>query len=237
MTAASNVEWKTYGDLDYGASHDYARGLQEWALLREHLRQYGLAGHDAALEVGCGGGRLTNAVAQDFATVHACDVAPARLEQVRQIPNAAKVVTHLLTSPILPVEAATVDLCFSTHVMQHISDARVVDRYFAECFRVLRPGGVACIHVPVIGAHHFTGTLGETLKWYGKNAVKAAVLPVTRLLMRGGVKRLPWRIDYYRRFSYAQLLPYLKSLGFADVQLRILDWDDVHSYVFARKPV
>jgi SAM-dependent methyltransferase len=234
----SNVEWKAYAALDYGASHDLPKGIAEWEMLRDHvLRQYRLDRTDAALEVGCGGGRLTNAVAQDFAVVHACDIAKERLDQVKQVPNAAKIETHLLTTPVFPLESATVDLCFSTHVFQHIENIEWVNRYFEDAYRVLRPGGAICIHIPVVGAHGFTGRLRETLRLRAKAAAKTVALPVERKLIHAGVRNgLPWRLDYYRIFNFADVLPQLERLGFADVQLRILPWDGGHSYVFARKP-
>jgi hypothetical protein len=92
------------------------------------------------------------------------------------------------------------------------------------------------VHLPVIGAHGLTGGLWEQLRWHGKAAVKQVVLPITRLLMKMGFRRLPWKIDHYRLFSFVKLERYLRRVGFADVELRILPWDEGHSYVLARKP-
>lgn len=49
---------------------------------------------------------------------------------------------RLLTSDEWPIESATVDLCFSDCVLEHLSQP---DRFFAEARRALRPGGYLCI--------------------------------------------------------------------------------------------
>jgi ubiquinone/menaquinone biosynthesis C-methylase UbiE len=233
--SASNTEWQVYAELDYGASHDLLLGLEEWALLKNHLRQYGLDSMSNCVEVGCGGGRLTNALAGEFARVHALDISPNRIEQARKVPNAHKVTFYLVEQPIIPLAANTCDLCISTHVLQHISDISVVEAYFREMFRVLRPGGCILVHVPAIGAHQMTGELIEVARRYGKEFVKHAVLGVTRKLMQLGLRRLPWKIDHYHVFSFVRLKALLTELGFTDVEFRILSWAGGHGYILARK--
>lgn len=47
----------------------------------------------------------------------------------------------------LPFEAASVDLVYASHVLEHVDDDR---RAIAEIVRVLRPGGVAILPVPIV---------------------------------------------------------------------------------------
>jgi len=44
-----------------------------------------------------------------------------------------------------PVESGTVDVCVSDNVLEHVADP---DRFFSECQRVLKSGGVVCIRTP-----------------------------------------------------------------------------------------
>jgi ubiquinone/menaquinone biosynthesis C-methylase UbiE len=233
-SSASDIEWRTYGELDYGASDNLSAGLEEWSLLKAHLHQLGLDPMQTCVELGCGSGRLTNALAQDFAQVHALDVSPHRLDLTNRVPNSINVACHLVQEPVIPLADGSCDLCISTHVLQHVSDMRVVEKYLYEMRRVLRPAGLAVIHAPVIGAHGMTGSLSEVMRRRGKEVVKRGVLAITRLIMRAGVRRLPWKIDHYRVFSFVQLSDSLRQCGFSSVELRILPWAGGHAYIFAR---
>jgi SAM-dependent methyltransferase len=230
----SNIEWQVYGELDYGASHDLPAGLEEWSLLRDHLKQYGLDRMTTCMELGCGAGRLTNALAQDFDIVHALDVSDERITQAHTIPNSSKVSFHLVVGPSIPLPDAVCDLCISTHVLQHISDMQVIEAYLREMYRVLRPDGYILLHVPVIGAHGMTGSLAEVIRRRGKEFLKEGVLALTRKLMHMGFHHLPWKIDRYEVFSFVQLDSFLRRLGFVGVELRILPWAEGHAYVFGK---
>jgi SAM-dependent methyltransferase len=56
-------------------------------------------------------------------------------------------VDHKVDIRNLPFEAATYDLVFASHVLEHI---REDDRAIAEIRRVLRPGGIAVLPVPIV---------------------------------------------------------------------------------------
>lgn len=232
--SSSDTEWQVYGGLDYGASHDLQAGIEEWSLLRKHLQQYGLNRMVACIELGCGAGRLTNALAQDFATVHALDVSDHRLRQAKGVPNSGNIHFHLVGGPAIPLADGTCDLCISTHVFQHIAEKKAIEAYLREMHRVLRPDGCILIHVPVIGAHEMKGSLAEVMRRRGKEILKGGALAITRQLMRAGFHRLPWKIDQYRVFSFVEFNDLLSRLGFVGVELRILDWAGGHGYVFAK---
>ena len=236
QTPKSNIEWQAYGRLNYGASNELELGLREWAMLREHLRQYGFEREGVCVEIGCGGGRLTNALAQHMTHVHSLDVSEDRLQRAAALPCAHKCSFHLVSEPVIPLPAASCDLAITTHVLQHIQEKAVSDAYFREMFRVLNAGGVMLVHIPVIGAHGTTGSLRELIFRGAKESAKEVVLTFTRGLMAMGVHKLPWKIDKYRYFEFTETAKFLEGLGFIDIELRILPWDGYHSYVFARKP-
>lgn len=231
----SDIEWQVYGELNYGASHDLAEGIEEWSLLKSHLQHFGLNRMSTCVELGCGAGRLTAALARDFDEVHALDVSPDRIKQGSKMPNSGKVSFHLLREPLIPLADGQCDLCISTHVLQHIADRHVIETYLQEMHRVLSSGGYMLIHVPVIGAHGMTGNVGEVALRRGKEIVKDIVLAITRLLMRAGFHHLPWKIDQYHVFSFVQMDSLLRRIGFTKVELRILPRAGGHAYVFARR--
>lgn len=233
-TASSDIEWRVYGELDYGASHDLRAGAEEWSLLRRHLRQMDFRLGAVCMEFGCGAGRLTAALARDFAVVHAVDISPERVEQARKAVGSDNVMFHLMRDAAVPLPNGVCDLCISTHVLQHLSDGRILRKSLAEMHRVLRPGGYLLVHVPVIGAHGMTGNLSETLRRRSKEMIKAVALFLTRRLMRMGIVRLPWKMDEYSVLSFVELSAFLRRIGFDEIELRILPWSGGHGYIFAK---
>jgi len=190
----------------------------------------------ACAEIGCGAGRLTAALVQDFASVHVLDISPERIEQTRNAVGRSSVSFHLIERPCIPLPNGCCDLCISTHVLQHITSMQVMEVYLCEARRALRPGGCLLVHVPVIGTHGMTGNLSEVMRRRGKEIVKGAVLAITRLLRENGVRRLPWKADHYRVFSFVRLKTRLLEIGFGEIELRILPWAGGHGYVFAKNP-
>jgi SAM-dependent methyltransferase len=52
---------------------------------------------------------------------------------------------RLIEKETWPVEDQSTDLCLADNVLEHISDP---DKFFSECHRILRPGGIVCIRTP-----------------------------------------------------------------------------------------
>jgi ubiquinone/menaquinone biosynthesis C-methylase UbiE len=96
------------------------------------------------LEIGCGVGRVTRALAEVFGTVHAVDVSGEMVRQAREgnrdVPNA-----HFYRNngtDLTVLGNIQVDFCFSSIVFQHIPSREVIDRYVAEVQRLLKAGGL-----------------------------------------------------------------------------------------------
>jgi SAM-dependent methyltransferase len=96
------------------------------------------------LEIGCGSGRITRALAEIFGEVYAVDISGEMIRQARETlrntPNA-----HVLQNngtDLGVLGDIQVDFAFSYIVFQHIPSRQVIQSYVREVARVLRPGGL-----------------------------------------------------------------------------------------------
>ena len=121
-----------------------------------------VAPEDEVVEIGCGLGRITRALAARAASVTALDVSAAMLERAREL-NAGLANVRWLHgdgTTLAGVADAEASACFSHVVFQHIPDPAITLGYVREMGRVLRPGGWSAfqvsndpsVHRPVGGA-------------------------------------------------------------------------------------
>jgi SAM-dependent methyltransferase len=94
------------------------------------------------LEIGCGAGRITRALARLFGEVYAVDVSGEMVAQARQalsdVPNAHIYQNNGMDLSVLgDIE---IDFAFSEIVFQHISSVEIIENYVREVHRLLRPG-------------------------------------------------------------------------------------------------
>lgn len=101
------------------------------------------------VEIGCGIGRMTRALAARFDRVIALDVSPEMIGRARASnPNLANVEFRVGSGMDLDgIPDRSVDVVFSWFVLQHLPRAADVLRYVAETGRVLRGGGTAFLHM------------------------------------------------------------------------------------------
>lgn len=104
---------------------------------------------DVALDIGCGVGRLTRALAQRAKLVYGIDVSNEMIARAREfhqdVPNIRWL--HGDGLSLRPLENGCIDAVVSAVVFQHIPDPEITYGYFREIGRVLRPGGWAAVHV------------------------------------------------------------------------------------------
>jgi SAM-dependent methyltransferase len=104
---------------------------------------------EAVLDIGCGVGRLTRALAHRAARVYGLDVSREMLTLAQRhnavLSNVEWV--HGDGAGLAGVADASVDGCFSHVVFQHIPDPATTLDYVREMGRVLRPGGWALFQV------------------------------------------------------------------------------------------
>jgi cyclopropane fatty-acyl-phospholipid synthase-like methyltransferase len=95
------------------------------------------------LEIGCGAGRVTRALAEQFGEVHGVDVSG---EMITQATNALAGLPHAhvwqnngMDLTVLP-PGLDFDFAFSSIVFQHIPSREVIESYVREVNRLLKPG-------------------------------------------------------------------------------------------------
>lgn len=108
-----------------------------------------LEGSEEVVEIGCGVGRITRALAERGASVRALDVSSRMLELAREHNPDASAISwvHGDGCSLAGIDEASADVCFSHVGFQHIPDPQVTLGYVAEICRVLRPGGWAAFQI------------------------------------------------------------------------------------------
>jgi SAM-dependent methyltransferase len=102
-----------------------------------------------ALDIGCGVGRLTRPLAERAREVYGLDISSEMLELARRH-NADLDNVHWRLGDGLSlsgIDDASIDVCISHVVFQHIPDPAITLGYVAEIGRVLRPGGWAAFQI------------------------------------------------------------------------------------------
>jgi ubiquinone/menaquinone biosynthesis C-methylase UbiE len=121
---------------------------------------------DEVVDIGCGIGRLTRALAARVRRVYGLDVSREMLEEARRhnadVANVEWV--HGDGAGLSVLSDASVDGCFSHVVFQHIPDPAITLNYVREMGRVLRPGGWALFQVSSDPSVHMPRRLARRVK-------------------------------------------------------------------------
>ena len=96
------------------------------------------------LDVGCGGGILSESMARLGARVHGIDVVPGNVEVARQHARQTDLSARyeVITAAALAGRGAAYDVVLNMEVVEHVPD---VAAFLADCARLLRPGGVMVV--------------------------------------------------------------------------------------------
>lgn len=206
----------------------YSTGRADWDDFRRHWAHYWPSLGGRCLEIGCGPGRITHVMAEDFASVVALDVSADMIARAsRVVPD--NVEFRRVGGPRIPLANDQVDAVFSVHVLQHLDGLPAVASYLSEARRVLVPGGSLMVHTELSGASRSLfgrrGRLHNELRlWQSRRA------------LRLGREHTVVRYEVYRPEVIRDLL---NGLGFAQVELRMFPVRSngyQHYFWFARTP-
>ena len=131
----------------------FATGVAVVLELLAHARLLGRpAVQQTALDFGCGIGRLTRALAPHFDRTYGLDIASTMVTEARRLdaelgPSGAEFLVH--EPGRLAARSGSVDLLTCVLVLQHLPSRAAIAGYLREFVRVLAPGGVAVVQLPV----------------------------------------------------------------------------------------
>jgi SAM-dependent methyltransferase len=136
----ANLEWT---DEEFYASGE--KTVSEEVLTDLGNICQGMApGQMRVLEIGCGAGRVTRALAKLFGEVHAVDVSGEMVglarQALQQFPKAFVYQNNGRDLTVVP--ELQFDFAFSSIVFQHIPSREIIENYVAEVHRLLRPGAL-----------------------------------------------------------------------------------------------
>ena len=101
------------------------------------------------LEIGCGAGRITHALANFFGEVYGVDISGEMVERARHalsaLPNAHVFQNNGRDLGVLReagLRDGEIDFAFSYIVFQHIPSREIIETYVREVHRLLRPGAL-----------------------------------------------------------------------------------------------
>lgn len=133
-----------------GADVHLGRPAAAEGQLGDLFDQLGAPVAGTCVEIGCGAGRMTSALAARFRDVVAVDVSPAMIERAAAAVDAPNV-RFLVSGRTLdgvPDGSADAVVCFG--VFQHLPTHAHVQQMLREIARVLAPEGDAFVQLPVL---------------------------------------------------------------------------------------
>lgn len=160
----SRVHWEDMGELDpcwailteSGTKHGkwelpqfFSTGKEEISGLNSMATRLHVPGeHDWALDFGCGLGRVTRALAEQFRHVVGVDISRSMISQAAALNPPANCHFLVNDSETLPFPSRQFDLIYTVLVLQHVPTQDAIRRYIAEFVRVLKAGGLLVMQLP-----------------------------------------------------------------------------------------
>ncbi|NIP17309.1 MAG: methyltransferase domain-containing protein [Xanthomonadales bacterium] len=182
--------WETYGATDplFGVLSDkskrggawdeaefFATGRADIEEALAYLDSIGVAlNKGSALDFGCGVGRLTQALGDQFREVTGVDISAPMVENARRYNRHGEHCRYFVNTEqnLALFDAPSFDFIYTDKVLQHMNP-RAAESYITEFFRILKPGGIALFQVPS-GRRVEPGSLGEAWYNFRKGPLRAA---------------------------------------------------------------
>ena len=159
----------------------------------EFMCKHATVSDKTILDIGCGGGVLSEAMAKSGGHVTGLDVEPDSIETARQHALTNGLSIQYVCSPIenyLPDESGVFDVITCMEMLEHVTDPQLVIQHAS---RLLKPGGLL-----------FLSTINRTIKAYASAIVAAEY--VLNLLPRQ-------THDYEKFIKPSELAMMLRNVG------------------------
>ena len=151
-------------DNNWDVDEFFAAGRAEITEAMSHLSKLGVSVNmGRAMDFGCGVGRLTQALCEQFEGAVGVDISYSMIESAEEHNKFGDRCRYVVntTDDLAQLDDASFDFVYSNISLQH-SPPEASSNYIAEFFRILRPGGVALFQIPS-GPRHDPGSLGAKL--------------------------------------------------------------------------
>jgi ubiquinone/menaquinone biosynthesis C-methylase UbiE len=187
--AAQRRDWDELAELDpywavcttpgrrfggWDADEFFATGEREAAAVLDAAGALGVPSrHRAALDFGCGLGRLTRPLSRRFDRAVGVDISPRMVARARELTPSCEFAVN--SGADLPgLEDAAFDLVLSSIVLQHVPRREWIEAYLREFVRVLAPGGAIVFtlpsHIPLVFRAQWRRHLYHALRRAGGSA-------------------------------------------------------------------
>jgi SAM-dependent methyltransferase len=179
-----------------GREHDFFLEVKARHLIEIARRHFDRTSALAVLDVGCGIGLLERFLAPHFQKLCGVDIAAAAIHEAKR--NLPDVQFLVYDGSALPFRDGGFEIAFAVCVLHHVPPA-AWERFLAEMFRVVKPGGVVVLfeHNPLNPLTRLVVSRCEL----DRDAVLLRAKTAQRLLRGAGLKSIerryilffPWR--------------------------------------------
>ena len=160
-----------------------ALGVRDADLLLADVGAYLKPDQEAAVEIGCGPGRLLKPLAGRFREIWGTDVSREMVEQARPRVATLDNVRLLETGGerLDGVPSEYFEFCYSAFVFECIPDRAVIGRNLEEAYRVLKPGGFLKFNAAGVFARNPFRPFYETVRstWSGARFTMSELAKLT----------------------------------------------------------
>jgi len=132
------------------------------------------------LEFGCGNGRMTESLAENFSKVYAVDISKEMIKLAQKRLKGIENINYLVEDKgkSIGLDDKSIDFIFSYIVLQHLPSKKMVKDVLNEFYRILKNDGLAKIQIRGVHAH---GGLLRCFKWYyGVSFSKKKILDILK---------------------------------------------------------
>lgn len=138
----------------------------------------------SVLEIGCGNGRMTQFIGNNFKKIYAIDISSHMIALAQQrLENFSNIEFLVSDGDKLPIQNNIADLVFSYIVFQHFPNIEMVEENLKEVKRVLKNEGIAKIQ---FRGKVSSGGAFRIFKWY--YGVFFSEKELNDILVRNGLK-------------------------------------------------
>jgi SAM-dependent methyltransferase len=144
------LAWPDKSENRWQVDAFFETGVEEIEAVLAYTQGLGLAiEYGTALDFGCAVGRLSQALARHFKTVHGVDISSAMIERAREYNQfGERCVYHLnLTDDLRLFPDRSFDFIYSNITLQHMPP-RFAAAYIQEFLRLLAPDGTLIFQIP-----------------------------------------------------------------------------------------